>query len=127
MIAACSALDAQYVALDNHDESDELMHEFRAERKVLENEIGFVVGYSLERSWASSQLEVGRSYFPNKVKPAIVAIRYRLPQAPACDRAIVCLQSNLKLRRLRAGLFIDDMVDVKAQNRRRAVDWPLGQ
>lgn len=107
--AECNALSEEYSkVLNTCDEAKRINQEYAKERVLLIRSLGFEMSNFEEWSWASSQIEVERSYFPDKTKPELLESYDRLQEAG--NRALALDQSTLRSRRLRHGLLISEMV-----------------
>uniref|UniRef100_A0A6G1SBY5 Prostatic acid phosphatase n=1 Tax=Aceria tosichella TaxID=561515 RepID=A0A6G1SBY5_9ACAR len=106
--AKCNNAEAVYADLDDSEENKRLMKEYSHERETLKRELGFEVDHFYKWFWASSLIEVEKSYFGDKLKPAITAIYDRLEEAG--NMALVLFQTPKPLRRARVGLLIDDII-----------------
>ena len=107
--AQCNALDDEYNTLDKSEMFEQVNQEFKHEAEVLKEVIGFEIDHFYKWFWASSVIEVERSYFANKMDPRILEIYDRVTLAG--EKMLNLFQSTVKSRRLRAGLLINDMID----------------
>lgn len=107
--AECNALSEEYLNVINTcDDAKRINREYARERALLIESLGFEMSNFEEWSWASSQIEVEKSYFPDKIKSELSGSYDRLEEAG--NRALVLDQSTLNSRRLRHGLLISEMV-----------------
>lgn len=108
--AECNVLMEEYLnVIDMSEEVKQIDQEYAKERDVLTNSLGFEMDHFYKWFWASSQIEVEKSYFPDKIKPEILESYGRIQEAG--NRALGPYQSTLKSKRLRHGLLISEWVD----------------
>lgn len=96
-------------AIDSSPEAKRINEEYKREAEVLQRVLGFNMDHYYMWFWASSVIEVERSYFKSKMNPEVLEIYDRLQKAS--DLALGIYQSTLKSKRLRAGLLINDMIN----------------
>lgn len=107
--ADCQSLFSEYSKLDQSEDSQHLLKEFKHEVDVLKAEMDFDIDHFYKWFWAGSFVEIERSYFERKMSPALLSIYDRLQKAS--DRSLLIYQSSSKVRRLKAGLLINDIIE----------------
>lgn len=117
----CNALMDEYDNVINKSKDVESINQkYQDEAKVLKQVMGFQFDYFYKWFWASSQIEVERSYFGDRVDSRVLAVYDRVQDAGRL--ALLAYQSTLKSRRLRSGLLINDMIENMKQCRQQALD-----
>jgi len=106
--ADCKSLMDEYKLIDRSDLVRLINNEYKSEAQILNSVLGFNMDHFYKWFWASSQIEVERSYFESKMDPKIIASYDRIQQAG--NLALEAYQSSSKSRRLRSGLLISDMI-----------------
>lgn len=107
--APCSQLLVEYTeVIDKSEEVKKLFDKYKDDATVLISTMGFEFDHFYKWFWASSQIEVERSYFPDKIKPQILAVYDHIQTAG--NKALGSYQSTIKSRRLRGGLLIKDII-----------------
>lgn len=107
--STCKALDREYEQMDADPKIKEIFSEYEHEKSRLKALIGIKMEHFYEWFWASSLLEVEKSYFPKDVNQELVASYKRIEDAG--NKAMGVFYSTLKSRRLRAGLLLSDMIE----------------
>lgn len=113
--ADCVRLDQEYQAIDATEAVKNISIKYAHEARVMLDSYGMEMDHFYKWFWAGSQIEVERSYFPDKMKPEILAIYDRLQEAGIL--AFGAYQSTLISKRLRSGLLINDIVQNMKNNR----------
>lgn len=109
--AECSVLTDEYLnVIDKSDEVKTINTEYAKERDLLIQSLGFEMDHFYKWFWASSVIEVEKSYFPEKVKPELLRSFDRIDEAS--NKSLGLYQSTLKSKRLRHGLLINEMVNL---------------
>lgn len=107
--AVCKALTDEYAnVIEKSKLVQDLYKDYKLEADVIKIAYNFDVDAFYKWFWGSSQIEVERSYFPDKMDPRILAIYDRMQEAG--NKALTAYQSTLTSKRLRSGLLINDMV-----------------
>lgn len=107
--AECKTLTEEYDnIIDNSDQVKKLNEDYAKEKDLLNEVLGFELDRFYKWFWASSLIEVERSYFPDKIRPEILSSFDRIQDAG--NKALGPYQSTLNSKRLRHGLLISDMV-----------------
>lgn len=83
--------------------------EYKAEAELLNRTMGFVIDRYYKWPWADDLITVEKSYFPDKMKPEIIAAQARIREAASL--ATIAYISTLKSRQLRGGLLLSDMIN----------------
>lgn len=107
--AVCNNLNREYTKINNSAEVNRIFSEYSKEREILRSLLGYDMDYFYEWFWAGSQMEVEKTYFPDKIRPELNAIYERVTMAG--NEAFTAYQSTLLSRRLRIGLLISDMLN----------------
>lgn len=106
----CNALMNEYDNVINKSEEVELINQrYQDEADILEKVMGFQFDFFYKWFWASSQIEVERSYFGDRVDARILNIYDQVQEAGRL--ALLAYQSTIKSKRLRSGLLINDMIE----------------
>lgn len=107
--AVCNRLQQEYdEVIDKSDFVKKINEDYKFEAEILEKTIQFEIDRFYKWFWASSLIEVERSYFPDKIKPEILAIFDRVEQAG--ELGMTAYQSTLSSRQLRVGLLLGDII-----------------
>lgn len=107
--AECEALTREWLDVIQPSEAvSEIFREYQPEKALLEAKMGYEMDKFYYWFWASSQIEVELSYFPDKVRRDIAAAFPRIEAAG--NLALGAYQSTVKAKRLRSGLLINDLV-----------------
>lgn len=118
--AVCKNLDREYKKIDRSSGALKLLVNYKEQAEALHSSYDFVIEEFYYWFWASSLLEVERTYFPNKMKKEILAIYDKVQEAG--NKAIALYQSTHTSKRLRGGLLINDIVTKMEKRRRGAAD-----
>lgn len=115
--AVCDKLESEYTDnINRGPEARQLFKDYAEEAELLRRLLGYKMEHFREFFWASSQIEVEKSNFPDRVNPELVAAFPRIEEAG--HKAMSLYQSTLITRRLRCGLLINHMIkqmkDMKA-------------
>lgn len=107
--SVCDNLEREYTEKVNQTAAvKQLFKDYEREVNLLRRLLGYKMEHFREFFWASSQIEVESSYFPNDVNPELIAAFPRIEEAG--HKAMTFYQSTLLTRRLRAGLLIDHWI-----------------
>lgn len=107
--AVCNRLQQEYDdVIDKSELVRKINEDYKVEAEILEKTIGSKTDRFYKWFWASSLMEVERSYFPDKMKPEILAIYDRVEKAG--ELAMTAYQSTIISRQLRGGLLLNDII-----------------
>lgn len=107
--AVCENLEREYTdKINNSLAVRQMFKEYEKEVNLLRRTLGYKMQHFREFFWASSQIEVEKSYFPDEVNPQLLAAFPRIEEAG--HKAMTFYQSTILTRRLRAGLLIGHML-----------------
>lgn len=107
--AVCDRLQQEYdEVIDKSELVRKINDDYKNEAKILEETINSKTDRFYKWFWASSLMEVERSYFPDKMKPEILSIYDRVEKAG--ELAMTAYQSTIISRQLRGGLLLNDII-----------------
>lgn len=106
--ARCRSLRDEIERIDESEDNRQLSEEFKHEMEVVNREFRFNIDRYDKWLWTESKLEVVQSYFGPKLSPALLAAYHRISQASF--QAARMHQASPKVRRLGAGLLINDLL-----------------
>lgn len=106
--AECNKLEEEYETYEYSEQAKNILIKYKDVVDVLRDNYGFVIDRFYKWFWASSFIEIERSYFPNRMPKPILDIYDRL-QAASYE-SFVLYQSTLISKRLRVGLLLNDII-----------------
>lgn len=106
--AECRALEQEYAAIDASNYSRQILANYQTEAAIMNSTIGYKLEHFWQWLWATSLIDIERTYFPDKLKPQLEQVFGRIQEAASL--AMVAYQATNASKRLRGGLLIDDII-----------------
>lgn len=106
--ADCKATNEIYENIEQSELVKQIYKEYKNEADVMKQVLGFEIDHFYKWFWGSSQIEVERAYFENKMDQRILSIYDRMQEAG--NLALKAFQSTKQMRRIRAGMLVNDMI-----------------